>query len=401
MAAKAAGGHWVWLGGRKTVNDSQWQWTGNATWGFTNWESDGTKNYRYLRMMPGGLWSDYKSSDENRILCQGPTVTLTRNGSERFELTKEQLAFFPFHVLFRSHISDQGILNTSPDEEGRIAGFTLNWFLRDSNGSQLTEKLAPKQEDWKQEFPIPKSKQPLLAKMVQLARHLRIKRNMTRELILDKVIAEKIQHISILKESGMCEMEQIRPEHLDEAFLLLVTSNDKEDLEGPTIEEDITTGFDLFHAVVYCPLQMDIKLFRFVDQLLSNNESARTTIQTFVNLLHSGMIKDSARLTLANKFYMILASTLNLQYGNVLLATSTRTQLQAVVDNDWPFFTDHIDLVKTCLLNSDCDGIQDIVQNLGSTNVVALQIIPNIVGQNPLLQGLRVPHKSSLFIQST
>ena len=57
--------------------------------------------------------------------------------------------------------------------------------------------------------------------------------------------------------------------------------------------------------------------------------------------------------------------TLNLQYGNILLATSTNSQLQSVIDNDWPFFTNQTDLVKTCLTDSDCDSIHDIIQKLG------------------------------------
>ena len=65
------------------------------------------------------------------------------------------------------------------------------------------------------------------------------------------------------------------------------------------------------------------------------------------------------------EFYEILATTLNLEYGNILLATSTKSQLQAVIDNDWPFFTNNTDLVKICLLDSDCGVIQDIIQDLG------------------------------------
>ena len=65
------------------------------------------------------------------------------------------------------------------------------------------------------------------------------------------------------------------------------------------------------------------------------------------------------------EFYGALAKTLDLQYGNILLATSTKAQLQAVIDNDWPFFTNNTDLVKSCLLDSKCSSIKDIIQNLG------------------------------------
>ena len=63
---------------------------------------------------------------------------------------------------------------------------------------------------------------------------------------------------------------------------------------------------------------------------------------------------------------MDLATTLNLQYGNVLLATSTKSQLQAVRDIDGPFFTNNTDMVKTCTLDSKCDRLQDVIEDLGN-----------------------------------
>ena len=365
LAERASNGNWVWLGGRKDAKENQWQWADNSTWGFTNWDSDRPDAYDRMQMKTDGEWYDYSSSNNVHFLCQGQTVTLT----EGVELKKEQLNFFPFYVLFKSQAISHRMSNSSSAEERRMTGFNLHWFLKDSNGTQLTEKLPPKQEDWKPDglIPAPKYVQPLLAEMVQLARHLRVKHNKTNEQILEKVIRWKIENIGILTESRKCSMNQIGSEHLEDVFLKLVPSFDKEDLEGSTSDEDITTGFGLFHAVVFCPssLEMDSKYFQFVDQLLSN-ESSRTIIQTFVNMFHSGIIKDATRIAQTKEFYDVLATTLNLQYGDILLATASKSQLQAVIDNDWPFFTNHTDLVKTCLKDSDCDSIQDIAQKLGS-----------------------------------
>ena len=85
-----------------------------------------------------------------------------------------------------------------------------------------------------------------------------------------------------------------------------------------------------------------------------------------VNLFQSGVLQDRTSFTQAKEFYLVLASTLQLQYGNVLLATSTKSQLQTVIDNDWPFFTNYTHLVKKCLKDTDCDSIQDIIQKLGN-----------------------------------
>ena len=123
------------------------------------------------------------------------------------------------------------------------------------------------------------------------------------------------------------------------------------------------TGFEIFNAIIYCPV-IDIKLYLFVNQLLSN-ESSRSIIQTFVNIFRLGAIKDERRKNLAKDFYKILATTLKLEYGNILLATSTKSDVHAVIDNDWPFFTNSRDLVKYCLLSSNCEKVQQITHGLG------------------------------------
>ena len=158
-------------------------------------------------------------------------------------------------------------------------------------------------------------------------------------------------------------MDEIKPEHLEENFLTLNSFVDTKDWEYSVTEEDLLTGLQLLHVVVSCPVK-DVKLFFFVDNLLSN-ETSRTIIQTLVNFFHSGVVKDQKRLRMAKDFYIELAAVLDMQYGNVLLATSTKAQLQNVIDNNWPFFTNNTDLVKACLINSTCASIQNILAKLG------------------------------------
>ena len=161
----------------------------------------------------------------------------------------------------------------------------------------------------------------------------------------------------------MCSMGQVMPQNQKGAFSKLVKNANANPTDGPPSDEDITTGYELFQVIVYCPT-MVIKLFRFVDQLLSS-ESSRTIIHTFVNLIQSGALTDETNFILAKQFYNVLASTLNLQYGNVLLATSSNSQLKAVIRNDWPFFANNTDLVEKCLQESNCFGVQDTLRTLG------------------------------------
>ena len=135
-----------------------------------------------------------------------------------------------------------------------------------------------------------------------------------------------------------------------------------ENIEEPVTDKDIMTGFELYHAIVYCPV-MHMRLYRFVSHLLSS-ESKRTIIQSYANLFHSGVLKGTTSNTLAKAFYMDLAQTLNLHYGNILLVTSTESQLRAVRDIDGPFFANMTDEVKICILDSKCDRLENIMGDL-------------------------------------
>ena len=153
------------------------------------------------------------------------------------------------------------------------------------------------------------------------------------------------------------------PQRLDDVFPKLVTFADSNEIEGPLTNEDIETGVELFYGIVHCPTPL-LTMYNFVNELLST-EGPRTIIQTLVNIFRFESIKDTTTLNLVREFYFVLASTLDLQYGNILLATSTKSQIQEVIDKDWPFFTNKTDLVKACIKDSDCDSIQNIVQKLG------------------------------------
>ena len=235
-----------------------------------------------------------------------------------------------------------------------MTGFKLTWRI-EKPSSDI--EVTPAFNDYE------KLSHTWLVKMVQLAQYLRIKENLTEEQILDKVIEEKMQNVSILGEQGLCSNDQIKSDHLDETFPKLVSIVEIQNLEEPATQSDILTGFKLYHAIMYCSV-MDIKLYRFVNQLLST-ERKRTIIQSYANLFHSGVLKGTTSITLAKAFYMDLAATLDLEYGNTLLATSTKSQLQAVRDIDGPFFTNNTDLVKNCVLDSKCDRLQDIIKEMG------------------------------------
>ena len=377
MAEKAAEGEKrVWLGGRKI--DGRWQWADNTTWSFENWKSGSPGSYEYLRMASNGQWWDYRSSHKRYFLCQGPTVALTESGLTSIEFNKEQVAFFPFHVIFRSHAYDQSTMNTTSKEDRKTSGFILNWFLKEINGTKVTEKLPARPEDWKQETPNPSYKQPLLHDVVQLARELRLQ-NMRKKEIFQELIKQKSKTNVVTKAEEMCSHKQINAKEQKRILSEIVSKvNTTETSREPSVG-DIETGYDLFHAVVFCPPSLEFKIYAVIDQLLSV-ETTRTLTHTIVNLFQSGAVTDGdTSFTMLRDFYHLLADTLDLEYGNILLATSTTAQLQNVISKKWPFLSNSTGVVQKCLVESDCDATQDIIQNLGKAIFLFfLNILPQM-----------------------
>ena len=139
----------------------------------------------------------------------------------------------------------------------------------------------------------------LMTSMVQMAQDFRLTQNMTEDEVLNKIIKEKLQNESIWGDHigyEMCPFEQTDPSLLDEAFPKLLTSSNGDLLECAT-HEDMKTGLDIIHAIVYCPV-MDIKLYNFVNQFL--DESSRTIILSFVNYFQTNIKLETTMYNLLN-----------------------------------------------------------------------------------------------------
>ena len=110
-----------------------------------------------------------------------------------FEYTNQNLSISLFEVNYQNKSTSQEVLNTWEDK--RKTGFRLSWFLQDSNGSRLTEKMADLPSDWKPKTSVARYQEQYLVRMVQLASRARAN-NMTREEILDVTIREKAKPIT-------------------------------------------------------------------------------------------------------------------------------------------------------------------------------------------------------------
>ena len=260
------------------------------------------------------------------------------------------------HLVFDSHAISQPTLNSSSADEGKTSGFTLNWYLRDINGTKVTKKLPARKGDWKKS-PTPAYKSPLLHNIIYLTKELR-GQNMPRSKIMKKVIHQKLQTGFNTNAVHKCLMGQLEADEQKLVFSNIFSNNLTTNKTPEKLtDQEVETGYDLLHAVVFCPAMVS-KMYTFVNQLLSV-ETSRTIILSIVNLFQSGVITDETTFTLTRKFYQVVADTLDLQYGNILLTSSTIAQIRSAIWNRGPFFTNHTDLVKKSLQESKFDFMHD------------------------------------------
>ena len=178
---------------------------------------------------------------------------------------------------------------------------------------------------------------------------------MTKEEILTEVIYRKSRKNTMPEDDYKCSMEQIESYYRYGVFSK-VLSNASTTAKGQHITVgDTEIGYELIHAVLFCPPAMVFKLYTFIDLLLSQ-ETTRTIIQTVVHLFQSDAVADETILNLAENFNQVVVSTFDLQYRSIRLATSTTA-------GNWPFITNYPDLVEKCL-TSNCDRFLDFSQNL-------------------------------------
>ena len=245
-----------------------------------------------------------------------------------------------------------------------MTGFRLSWFLKDSNGSRLTELKPEQPAEWKPEVPIPRYQNQYLVRLVELANTARIS-NMTRAEIIGKSImkkAEEVRNGTLTSSSNTCSLGQITENHYQSVFEA-ISLGLKKGLDAPNItNDDITTGYLIYSIILYCP-ETTMKLYQFFNSLLST-QSPRTIIQATVKTIQAENNEESNKMMI-NKFYLALDKFYNFQLGKILLATSSLTQVKNMMSKDWPYFSHYSKEIDQCLSGANCQGVRDLVQELG------------------------------------
>ena len=190
---------------------------------------------------------------------------------------------------------------------------------------------------------------------------------MTREDLVRKVLQKK-GSTNILQNTSICPNpgEQVKPQFYNEVFGDISPSPNEEKGKYSTSDEDLETGFLLFSAIIYCPESVS-ELFELYQFLISivENETPRTILQATVNTIKANVVEESLNRKRLNEFYLALETIFHLQFGKILLATVSKEEMQMIMDQGWPFLESYKDNVEACLASENCNGIQEIIKELG------------------------------------
>ena len=127
-------------------------------------------------------------------------------------------------------------------------------------------------------------------------------------------------------------------------------------------QEDVETGFMLFSVIIFC--SEPVALSQFLHNLLTT-QSPRTIIQATVNTIQSDDTKEVMNRKRINMFYLALDNIFYFQFGKILMATVSSSELQTMLAKDWPYFSHYSQEIDQCLNNTSCQGVSDLVKSLG------------------------------------
>ena len=337
----------TWIGGQKLKSEEDWHWADNSTWGFNKWR-DGKQNIvedLCAALYQDQGWAKLPCTWPNTFICKTSMNKLDKKDHHTFEFTKEQLNFPGFHVWYSTELDDSQLYNETCLE--------LTWFLKNGRDGQETMKHPGMSEDWAIEGDTPKFVEPGLVDRIQEAKGFQ---NLTRDDIIAYSEPKKVDKCIM----GQRNLNAMPSEELGKL---------REPEQNLTVSyRDLENGFMMYSAYVHCPEEL-IKLNRFFEDLVAN-ETARTIIEATVSTIRSDIIEEKSNQRKLFNFFLALDDKVDLKYGNILLATAPRSEIETILKNGWPFFTNITDDVKMCLtFDKGCNKIQQQIADLGKVSL--------------------------------
>ena len=107
-----------------------------------------------------------------------------------------------------------------------------------------------------------------------------------------------------------------------------------------------------------------MKLFNFLVNLTST-ESKRTILRAMINTLESNKLEEIVEGSQILGFFEAANKIFQLEYGKILLAISSSSQLEEMVDKGLPYLANYTEAARSCFNGSSCNGVRGVVDTLG------------------------------------
>ena len=351
----------AWLGARFDEKQEKWEWLDGSSWDWESWD-EGQPNRTCGRECGDCLrlnttsWKlrTFRCSRSTNFFCRIPPAVLHRDTEEGVAFNFSNATSLNFQLWW-----------TPPKYSGKYSRFSMNWTISTEtmNGQSVGDIYNT-----------------VLVQMVNLVREAN-KINMTTAALKLEVIRIKAKMI----EDGeylidkWCHLDRVR-----ENMLILNTQTwrieaglgvnikERDVIHPETTDEEFETGFDIFSSLIFCPEELQL-LYQFHMELL-DNKNTQTILQTTVNNIKSGKMKDESNIEYVKSFFFELDSIISTDLGKVVLALSRKRDFQQLLKDNMPYIKTLDDAaIQNCMKDNNCQSLSDAIQDLGENYFIDLK----------------------------
>ena len=345
-----------WLGGTDEGENGKWRWSDGKPWEYTNWRwGDEERMGFHCLQSDIGYWYDKMCPMRINFICKFTRPPMRGNNQMTLEYTQMELTFPSFHVWYTYQVTHINILETNT-----MPGFRLSWRINNSVSAKEVIEMMPDTQpgEWEPLVGVPRYKEVNLIKAVALAGQTR-----HRNMAVEEIVGKAIIHFFVNPlSSNMCDGNRVMDTYISTILDNITTGITDEYMD--ISELDVTTGFRMYTVLTACTKMDTQKLFHYLNNIITT-ESSRTIIYATVNTIQSGKVTGSVNRAMLNEFYLALDKIFHFHLGKILLSLSSDSEIRVMIEKGWPYFTHYTQEIDQCLYDDSCQGLTDIVNDLG------------------------------------
>ena len=346
----------AWLGATFDEAQGKWEWLDGSPWDWEDWDVDqpnrtcGRECGNCLRINTTS-WKlrTFLCTRTTHLICKTPPTVLKGQIQKKVGFNIEEASLFIFHLWW-----------IPAKDVSMNDGFSMNWTISTDNAdSRDVNDIYNK----------------VLIRMVNMAREAK-RMNMSKATLRSEVIKSKAKKIEDGEyRTNQCHRQRVvnkmlngqtldtRSWHFQQGLSIDIKESYVFDLN--TTDEDLETGFELFSWLIFCPDELQL-LHQFHIELLAT-KNVQTILQTTINNMKSGKIKEKSNVEIVKKFFSELDKIVSTDLGKIVLALSSKMDIEKALEDNMPYtkmFEDKS--IRDCMRkNNSCQLLSDAIQDLG------------------------------------